>query len=552
LKSDLTESRVSIEKLKDDLDTERTRANRLESDIDVERAAARARELALRGRLEALETRPSLPPQVSSPEPNPVSPGLEKLAHLETEFAAFKRETNGIIESHKATVSALDQHTRMLEVRLNKLELVTAPQVPKPDYEIGTPPAPRTGKRDRDGPELETGEDAGESTPSAQPNPSKRPRFDEVERIASPSTEESRHGDFGEEHGPVDPAASQDAPAPTREQPDSGVAPESGSETIDIDSIFVDAGALEPSQNAPYGTTVNPADLTKPSPQDTSGDLTTSNASHPIASLRRSSSSKESTTPKLVRTSALSFGQALKAPPFNPSASSFGSAALGPSLGFGSPLSASTPAPSRDHTHALLSPEASFGATSHFQPTAPGFDFGHTFVNSPFGSMPSASVSGAAKPSGNGTSAPSSPAFPADTGPRTSRDYDEFGMGNTNSDSTPPPSPSKRTMYGTELTTPLRQTFGVEARSGHLAARAAARCDSPVPEGNENMSIDETSSGAAAMTEPRASPGDVFSGSEVANVTTQGTAGSASSDTGSNRYGLDDPLSWGNPPPPRL
>lgn len=540
MKSDITESRVSIEKLKDDLDTERTRANRLESEIDVERAAATARESTLRSRLEAIETRPAPPPQVLGPEPNSVSPELEKLTHLETEFEAFKRETNGIIESHKATVSALDQHTRILEARLNKLELATAPRAPKPNYEIGTPPAPHTGKRDRDGREVEAGEDEGELTPSTQPNPSKRPRFDEMERIASPSsTTEPQQGDSGEGQGPADPPASKDTQPPTSEQSHPGNASGSGSETIDLDSIFVDTGAFGPSQNAPYGTTVNPADLTKPSPQDTSADLTST--SHSIASLRRSSTSKESTTPKLVRTSALSFGQALKAPPF-PSAPTFG-AVLGPSLGFGSPLSASTPAPSRDHARAL-SPEVSFGAVSHSQPTAPGFDFGHTFVNPAFSPMPSPA---AAKPTGNGTSLHSSPTFPADTGPRTSGDYDEFGTGNTNPDSTPPPSPSKRTMYGTELTTPLRQTFGVEARSRHLAARAAVPAEGPVSEGDEDMSIDEDTA------EPRASPGDVFSGIEATTVTMQqDTVGSVPSDTGPNRYGLDNPLSWGDRPPPGL
>ena len=539
LKSGLAESYVSIEKLKNDLESERARANRLESGIDAERAATSARESALCSRVEALETRPPPSPQASGPEPGPVSSEREKLANLETEFAAFKRETNGIIESHKATVSALDQHTRMLEARLNKLELAATPQVENPDHEIGTPPAPRIGKRDRNGPDVEH-EDATESTPSTQPNPSKRPRFDEVEEAASPSpAEEPRQGDHdnGEEHDPAEADASKDDRAPTREQshPDD-IALGPGSETIDIDSIFVDAGASQDTQTI---TTINPAELTKPSPRDAS-EGPAADTSRPIAPLRRSSSSKESTAPKLVRTSALSFGQALKGSSFNPS---FGPSAPGPSLSLGTPLSASTPAQNRDHAQALLSPEISFGTAPQFQP---GFNFGNIPPNSPFPAIPlSAPAPAAPKPSSGGASVLSSPAFPADTGLRTSGDYGDFGTRNTNSDSTPPPSPSKRTMYGTELTTPLRQAFGVEATSRHLATRTAATANSPVPEGGEDMSIDETTSGAVSPIERRGSPGDVFGANEV---TTQQTTG-VPSDHGSGRYGLENPLSWGGGSP---
>lgn len=524
LKSGLAESHVAIETLKDDLDSERTRANRLENEIEAERAAAKTRESALRSRLEALETQPPSP-QVLVPESASISTELNKLAHLETEFAAFKRETNGIIESHQATVSALDQHTRTLEARLNKLELAAAPQVEKPGYEVGTPPAPRTGKRDRNGVEPEGDV---ESTPSTQPNPSKRPRFHEVEQTESPSIETPRQDDFGQEHDPTDPSASADAHVSTSDQPhpDAG----SGGEAVDIESIFVDAGAVGPSQNASQITTINPAELTKPSPQGAGENSATSGASRPIASLRRSSGSKESTTPKMVRTSALSFGQALKGPPINPSLSSFGSPAPGPSLGFGTPLSASTPALNRDHAQALPSPEISFSVAPQFQPIGPGFKFGNTFVNPP--SSLSGSTSADVKPSVDGISIPSSPAFPADTGLRTSGDYDDFGTGNAHPDSTPPPSPSKRTMYGTELTTPLRQAFGVEARSMHLAALAGAPADNPVPEGDEDMSIDESTPGAAATTELQASAEDVFSDPVLSNPD-------------SNRYGLDNPMVWG-------
>ncbi|KAF8299630.1 hypothetical protein DL93DRAFT_2102917 [Clavulina sp. PMI_390] len=53
--------------------------------------------------------------------------------------------------------------------------------------------------------------------------------------------------------------------------------------------------------------TIDPLALTTTSAANVSPSL-----SRPIASLRRSTASKESSTPKLVRTSALSFGQALR------------------------------------------------------------------------------------------------------------------------------------------------------------------------------------------------------------------------------------------------
>ncbi|KAF8290649.1 hypothetical protein DL93DRAFT_1086453 [Clavulina sp. PMI_390] len=108
--------------------------------------------------------------------------------------------------------------------------------------------------------------------------------------------------------------------------------------------------------------------------------------SRPIASLRRSTASKESSTPKLVRTSALSSGQALR-----PGSTSMTTGGLsfggGAPFEFGSPNNASTPAIMRSAQLHLQpadqSLDSSFAAAG-FQ-FRPGFSFNagdddHSFV----------------------------------------------------------------------------------------------------------------------------------------------------------------------------
>lgn len=569
----------------------------------TERALNQARDEAIASRVEALEAQPkpiSASTSARSPEPGSEKT-LEKINQIEEAFRAFQRETSGIIDSHKATVSALDQHTRLLEARLKKLELAVAPPPigPNPPYEAGTPPAPRTGKRDQrndDEPE-EGGADKsatnGNGETSMQPSPAKRPRFDDIEQttLASSLLEESLRNDLREEEmlanlvkGDVSSADTEAQSGPDTQQLRGTSAP--GSQSIDIDSISAD------------GQTSGQAHITSanPSPQGTINPA--SFMGRPIAALRRSSSSKASATPKNVRTSALSFGQALKSNDTSLSNSSMSpttSTTAFPPLDFGTPFSASTPAVNRDQNQRQGpipgSPDVSFGAGFQFPS---GFTFGGT-MQPPALPLPSTSSS-AVTPStsvppssekdknadegepdtrggsGAGPNVLSSPAFPIDNQPRYSTEFD-FGMGAgaETFDLSPPPSPSKRTNYGTEVTTPLRQAyfgdraavksrlFGdaeVRGREGERKRPVGFGLGAPtLDESDESMSLDETSSAFVPVSAPSlgaAHHGDVFGGS--ANVRT-GRANISPSqpsvqlpNPSPTRYGLDNPLSWGTKP----
>lgn len=509
LKTGLTESNTLIQTLKEDLTTARERTARLEAALEAQREEAKAREAELSSRLQSLETAP----KSTSADPNSASES-ERITQLETAFASYQRETTGIIDSHKATVSALDQYTRSLEARLKTLELSAKPSAPPTSWEIGTPPPARTGKRDRQENGREEGDETVDESPSMQPNPTKRPRFDEVDQSASPSAflEESLQHDLQEEQAPANLAT------PGTQQL------KSPSKHIDVDSIIA-GGSRSPIGAPQNASTINPAALSKSNVLSTSS----SPSSRPIAPLRRSSSS--STPAKMIRTSALSFGQAL-----SPSNASVGD--------FGVPMGSSTPVANRsqaDQSMEQASPDVSFGTA--FRPPVPGFSFSSPMVHHAFTTTDSKTGG----PSTAHTETPPSPAFPVDANPRASGEYDDIGMASSSKDdSSPPPSPSKRTMYGTEMTTPLRHAFGVDSGRSRPAALSRPQFGgNMVSEGDEDMVLDDTSSvGVDSHFHPAR---DVFGGRN--KTPPPSGAGRRSANASPTRYALDDPLSWGRRPP---
>ncbi|KAF8301337.1 hypothetical protein DL93DRAFT_2173345 [Clavulina sp. PMI_390] len=285
---------------------------------------------------------------------------LKKYDELNETFTKFQRETTGVIDLYKANVAALDNHTRALEERLKKLK--TAATTPtngsasgsrkgggaraKPVFAVGTLPAPRTGKRAQRDDERRSGSAGSGSTgadgdhgddndpeidesPSLQPSPAKRHRV------------EDSMATFAETSFGTDPGLSQFV----------------GGSRIGDEDVHLD--------NVRATGTIDPSALTTTSAANVSPSL-----SRPIASLRRSTASKESSTPKLVRTSALSFGQA-----FRPGSTSMTTGGLsfggGAPFEFCSPNNASTPAIMRSAQ--LHLPPADQSLDSSF--AAAGFQF---------------------------------------------------------------------------------------------------------------------------------------------------------------------------------
>ncbi|KAF8301326.1 hypothetical protein DL93DRAFT_2090820 [Clavulina sp. PMI_390] len=374
LRADLMNSQSAITSLQAALDAERAKTAILETQIVTGRGrATQLGEDIEKERRTRIDENKTFNDRLFSVEQSNLQ--LKKYDELSETFKTFQRETTGVIDSYKANVAALDKYTRALEERLKKLETAATTSTngsasgrgkgggarSKPVFAVGTPPAPRTGKRTQrdnegrsasassgsaggDGDEGNDGPEVDES-PSLQPSPAKRPRV------------EDSMATFAETSFGTDPGLSQFV----------------GGSRIGDEDVHLD--------NVPATGTIDPSALTTTSAANVSPSL-----SRPIVPLRRSTASKESSTPKLVRTSALSFGQALR-----PGSTSMTTGGLlfggGAPFEFGSPNNASTPAIMRSAQLHLppadQSLDSSFAAAG-FQ-FRPGFSFNagdddHSFV----------------------------------------------------------------------------------------------------------------------------------------------------------------------------
>ncbi|KAF8291747.1 hypothetical protein DL93DRAFT_2091996, partial [Clavulina sp. PMI_390] len=362
LQAALEAERAKTSKLETQIVTGRARATQLGEDIDKERQARVDEHKTFSDRLFSVEQ---------------ANLQLKKYEELNETFKTFQRETTGVIDSYKANVAALDKYTRALEERLKKLETAATTPTngsgsanggrksggtrPKPVFAVGTPPAPRTGKRAQRDDERRSGSAGSGSTgadgdrgddndpeidesPSLQPSPAKRPRV------------EDSMATFAETSFGTDPGLSHFV----------------GGSRIGDEDVHLD--------NVRATGTIDPSALTTTSAANVSPSL-----SRPIASLRRSTASKESSTPKLVRTSALSFGQALRSGSTSMAAGglSFGG---GAPFEFGSPNNASTPAIMRSAQLHLQPADQSLDtsfAAAGFQ-FRPGFSFNAGEDDHPF------------------------------------------------------------------------------------------------------------------------------------------------------------------------
>ena len=423
-----------------------------------------------------------------------------------------QRATAGALDSYKANVSALDTFVRTLDTRVKKLEMASTTvesgsgsgPAPAPVGEIGTPPPQQIGKRHRDGDLKNAGDSSEFIPPSMEPSPAKRARLDEDESV-----------DISRDAPSLNLAPPTPAAAPSLQSKLKGLAPKS-------------PAPATPATSSP--SAINPSEATKPS------TVSSTPLSRPRAPIPRRSSSSASTSAKMIRTSAVSFGQGLV--PTTPGAAEFG-------FGF-TPFGSSTPASGAPGSGSNQMGDVSIDTSiTQFRP--PSFSFGGSFA------PPKTSP----KPFAPQIADASSPAFPIDAARRPSNDYEDDVFGGRPSsgtvDSPPPPSPSKRTMYGTELATPLRQELAAERRARYNPSTKAPTAlnaahipqlreeDEDVEMASASMLVDDT--GTTSFLE--SAKGSGFPSGPASGATTPPPPTAQNANTSPSRYGLDNPLSWG-------
>jgi hypothetical protein len=576
-----------VKTLQAGIEIERTRSNELQKQLDLAKASIdresqeqKTRVDATLAKLDALDDRLKSASDISE------ITGLKaEMEALREQLATTKRETDGLIESHKATVSALETYARGLEARLKKLEDQNASAV-STTTSMGPPPPPlHLGKRDRIDPPKNA---EALDSPSGVPSPSKKIRYS----VMSESSEEASQVDLSlmneilEKEPPspdVDTRASSSDNSklrgpqqlnnippfsslvpPTSNHPStsamstfSSLVPppnyrpassSSNSLVPPVSSLFEPPIAELPFPLSPRkgstdhvplpqvpesspsksstrsGPSTNPFSFSS----TTSGVIRKNNASgrhNPLGRRNAGQAGNPSTPTKLVRTSAISFGQSLR----------------GETLG--TPLGASTPA--RDDYGKgvginVTSPSVTDLSIDGMQMPSPrpsssvfrlpSFTFGDSLGLG----VPSSSTDTHVK---DNRADPPSPAFPVDTDPRAPDPFGFDEADGTNGsgmmlDSPPPPSPAKRTMYGTEITASsasngLGKNDGIPIPS--LASRLSPAVLSTVRE--ESESGFDLSGGR--------------SGGQ--SVKGKGSGEAPNPNLSPNKYGLDNPESWGSP-----
>ena len=580
-------SQNTVKALQADIDTERTRSNELQKQLDLAKAGMvhdsqehQTRMETTLIKLDALDGR--LKSAVDASE----LVGLKaEMDALREQLATTKRETEGVIESHKATVSALDTYARGLEIRLKTLE----DQKTSSTTSMGPPPPPlHLGKRDRVDPPKDP---EATDSPSGAPSPHKKTRYS----VMSESSEEASQVDLSlineileepslpdtdarassshnsAQSGPqqlnnrppfsslVPPTLGHSstssmttfsslAPPPNYRPASSSSNPSSSSLTPPTSSLYEPPIAELPFPLSPRkGSTDHvplpqvPEPLTSKSPtksgsstnpfsfsNTTSGVIRKNNASgrhNPIGRRNGNLGGNPSTPTKLVRTSAISFGQSLR----------------GETLG--TPLSTSTPV--RDDSGKgiginVTSPsvaDISFGGMQMPSPRPSSSTFRlplFTFGDSLGLGVPSSSTDTNAK---DDRADPPSPAFPVDIDPRAPDPFgfdeaDPTNVGGTMLDSPPPPSPAKRTMYGTEIT--------ASSASNGLGKNDAI----PIP----SMSSRLSPAGLSTVQEETESGFDMSGGRPgVQSGMGKGSSADPNPNLSPSKYGLDTPESWGSP-----
>ncbi|KAF8342318.1 uncharacterized protein EI90DRAFT_3150364 [Cantharellus anzutake] len=556
---------------------------------------------------------------------------LDDLKTLREDFLEFRRvgetstrQTEGLIESLKATVHALDAYARGLEGRVKTLE------DDKENVE-GTlpPPAPlNLGKRDREGtPQRSRGDEEIAPSPSGQPSPTKRARTTE------PSQEEPPEQRSVIEEPPEESASTdinptgEIAPAPaTQEEPQTTIAGTNGKPALL--SLGRPSGPPvvndEPPQSSPitayFSSLVPPPNYQHPPspqiPKESLVPLPSSSAeliqpplsalpfplipSKPLTTGTSLGSGSNGLKSSRKDGSSGRYNPIARRTPRGSTAVSKADSSVSPanvgntgavSFGYsvGSPSASSTPrstgeVSSRDddggNDSVTLSPPKMSSAPSlgtlpmpRSNPfRAPSFEFAPQLINT----APSTSPTRASNPTST-SNAPLSPAFSIDNAPRGYDEVGDFGFQEESYmslDSPPPPSPSKRTMYGTEIHPPITQSssfgagatgstggpfslFGSVARTGtsSISAGNAFRGGSLPPFGATGSS--SSNGGLPRAPEPRIAelpPVDEDGGPERENdAAFQQTETTGDGEMRRNpraNYGLDDPLTWGSPKRP--
>jgi hypothetical protein len=579
-------SQTIVETLQGDIDSERTRLDGLQRQLELAKASMERESQEQQTSINATLTKlDALDGRFKSVVGAPEAAGLKaEIEVLRGQFSTTKRETDGLIESHKATVSALETYARGLEIRLKKLEEQKASTTSTP-VSMAPPPPLNLGKRDRIDPPNNA---EVTDSPSGAPSPSKKTRYS----VMTESSEEASQVDLSlmdellaePPSTDVDPPTSSSSnsqnPDPQRlhnRPPFSSLVPPasdrpSTSSMSTLSSLVPPPNYRPPSSfpklqassvpptSMPYEPPLSElpfplsprkgsADhvplplLAEPSPSasptkagiptspfsfssTTSGAIRKNNTSgrhNPIGRRNVGLSGNPSTPTKLVRTSAISFGQSLR------------------TEALGTPLSTSTPAHNDSGNRIGLnvtSPSAidiSFGGIQIPSPRPsssifrlPSFTFGDSLGLG----VPSSSTDTIAK---DNRADPLSPAFPVDAGPRAPDPFgfDEVDANNGSGmmlDSPPPPSPAKRTMYGTEITT-------------SSASNGLGKNDEiPIPSLTSRLSP----AGLSTVQEVTESGLDL-SGGRAGGPSASGSGIEPKSNPSPSKYGLDTPDSWGSP-----
>ena len=536
----------------------------------------------------------------------------EELFELKQIDETSKRESESITESLKVTLQALESYARGLETRLKKLE----------DTEEATEeetPAPlNLGKRDRvDTPEKSPEEAA--PSPSGQPSPSKRARTvepleDEVPTVQQPVTESvpEEPASVGiastAESGPA-PATHEETGIETGSTKTNGTNGEStllslgrpSSHSVANDEppqsspITAYFSSLVPPPSYQYPPSPNvPKDSLVPAPSSggliqapipslpfpltaskplTPGGLSSSASTTSRVPPRRNSSSTRHNPIGRKSTRGTSAGGRTYKPVSPANVGNTGAVSFGYSVGspaaMSTPRSAGSPPDDDGYNESITltppkMPAPTFGPFSvpHSNTfRAPSFGFGPQ--------LPNASTTSPAHPP-KPTSAldvDPSPAFSVDNAPRGYDEGVDFTFtdeGLMGLDSPPPPSPSKRTMYGTEIhqsTSQSTSLLGGTAGSsgpfslfGSIRHGASSSIVGSGPFAGSSTSPGSSNGGLPRAPEPRFAelpPVDEDSGLEKeGDAVFQQTEVLVDDERlrgPRSNYGLDDPMTWGSP-----